>query len=220
MIFNLLPGFPLDGGRILRAVIWNYTGDIKKATYTTSRIGSSMGVFLIIFGFFNIFTGNFIGGLWLALIGIFIKGAADAGYQQLLSGNLLQGIKVSEIMTRDLITVNNSITLDRLVDDYFLKYRYNSYPVVSDDTLLGMVSIHDVKKVPREDWKEVNISKILDAKIIGFCVHQDDDATIAMSRMIKNGLGRVPVIDSGKLVGIVSNKDIMQIIKHKIDLNV
>jgi len=220
MIFNLLPGFPLDGGRILRAVIWNYTGDLKKATYTTSRIGSSMGVFFIIFGFFNIFTGNFIGGLWFALIGLFIKSAADAGYQQLLSGNLLQGIKVSEIMTRDLITVNNSITLDRLVDDYFLKYRYNSYPVVSDGTFLGMVSIHDVKQIPREDWKEVNVSKILDSKIIDFCVHPDDDATNAMSRMIKNGLGRVPVIDSGKLIGIVSNKDIMQIIKHKIDLRV
>jgi len=138
MIFNLLPGFPLDGGRILRAVIWNYTGDIKKATYTTSRIGSSMGVFLIIFGFFSIFTGNFIGGLWLALIGIFIKGAADAGYQQLLSGNLLQGIKVSEIMTRDLITVNNSITLDRLVDDYFcIKYLadVNLFPVFPGDLL-------------------------------------------------------------------------------------
>jgi Zn-dependent protease/CBS domain-containing protein len=220
MIFNLLPGFPLDGGRILRAVIWNYTGDLKKATYITSRIGSSMGVFFIIFGFFNIFTGNFIGGLWIALIGIFIKGAADAGYQQLVSVNLLQGIKVSEIMTRDLITINNSITLDRLVDDYFLKYRYNSYPVVSDGMLLGMVSIHDVKQIPREDWKDVNVSKILDARIVGFCVHPDDDATLAMSRMIKNGLGRVPVIDSGKLIGIVSNKDIMQIIKHKIDLNV
>ena len=220
MIFNLLPGFPLDGGRILRAVIWNYTGDLKKATYTTSRIGSSMGVFFIIFGFFNIFTGNFIGGLWFALIGLFIKSAADAGYQQLLSGNLLQGIKVSEIMTRDLITVNNSITLDRLVDDYFLKHRFNSYPVVSDDTLLGMVSIHDVKQIPREDWKEVNVSKILDARIIGFCVHPDDDATNAMSRMVKNGLGRVPVLDSGKLVGIVSHRDIMQIIKHKVDLKV
>ncbi len=220
MIFNLLPGFPLDGGRILRAVIWNYTGDLKKATYTTSRIGSSMGLFFIIFGFFNIFTGNFIGGLWLALIGLFIKSAADSSYQQLVSGSLLQGIKVSEIMTRNLITVNNSITLDRLVDDYFLKYRYNNYPVVSDGALLGMVSIHDVKQIPRKDWKEIKVSKILDSRIVGFCVHPDDDATNAMSRMIKNGLGRVPVIDSGKLVGIVSHRDIMQIIKHKIDLRV
>ncbi|NOR65715.1 MAG: CBS domain-containing protein [Candidatus Scalindua sp.] len=179
-----------------------------------------MGLFFIIFGFFNIFTGNFIGGLWLALIGMFIKSAADSSYQQLVSGNLLQGIKISEIMTRDLITVNNSITLDRLVDDYFLKYRYNSYPVVSDDTLLGIVSINNVKQIPREEWKEVNVSKILDARIIGFCVHPDDDATLAMSKMIKNGLGRVPVIDSGKLTGIVSNKDIMQILRHKIDLNV
>ncbi len=220
MVFNLVPGFPLDGGRILRAVIWNYTGNIQKATQTTSKIGSAMGVFLIIFGFFNIFTGHFIGGLWLALIGIFIKGAADAGYQQLLSGNILQGIKVSEIMTRDLVTVNNSIPLDRLVDDYFLKHRFNSYPVVSDGAFLGMVSIHDIKKIPREEWEEVNVSKILDASIIGFCVHSGDDATLAMSRMIKNGLGRVPVLDSGKLVGIVSNKDIMQILKHKIDLKV
>ena len=220
MIFNLLPGFPLDGGRILRAAIWNSTGDLKKATYTTSRIGSSMGLFFIIFGFFQIFNGNFIGGLWLALIGMFIKSAADASYQQLVSGNVLQGIKISEIMTRDLITVSSSITLERLVDNYFLKYRYNSYPVVSDGMLLGIVSIHNVKQIPREEWKEVDISKVLDASIIDFCVNPDDDATLAMSRMIKNGLGRVPVLDSGKLVGIVSNKDIMQILKHKIDLKV
>jgi len=220
MVFNLVPGFPLDGGRILRAVLWNYTGDMKKATQTTSKIGSSMGVFLIIFGFFQIFTGNFIGGLWLALIGIFIKSAADAGYQQMLSGNILEGIKVSEIMTRDLITVDNSIPLDRLVDDYFLKHRFNSYPVVSEGKFHGMVSIHDVKQIPREEWRDVNVGKIFDARIIGFCVHPGDDATNAMSKMAKNGLGRVPVLDNEKLVGIVSHRDIMHIIKHKVDLKV
>ena len=220
MVFNLVPGFPLDGGRILRAAIWHYTGDIKRATQTTSKIGSSMGVFLIIFGFFSIFTGNFIGGLWLALIGIFIKGAADAGYQQMLSGDILKGIKVSEIMTRDLITIDNSITLDRLVDDYFLKHRFNSYPVLSDGKFLGMVSIHDVKKIPREEWRDVNVGKILDTRLTDFCVHPGDDATNAMSMMVKNGLGRVPVLDSGKLAGIVSHRDIMHIIKHKVDLKV
>ncbi len=92
--------------------------------------------------------------------------------------------------------------------------------MVSDGTLLGMVSIHDVKQISREDWKEVNVNKILDSKIIGFCVRPDEDATNAMSRMIKNGLGRVPVIDNGKLIGIVSNRDIMQILRHKIDLRV
>ncbi len=218
MIFNLVPGFPLDGGRILRAAIWSYTGDIKKATRITSRIGSSMGVFLIIFGFFSIFTGNFIGGLWLALIGMFIKGAADTGYQQLLSGNILEGVKVSDIMTRDLITVNDSITLDRLVDDYFLKHRFNSYPVVSDGELLGMVSIHDVKKIPREEWREVTVSRVLNSRVIEFCVNPGDDATDAMTRMVKNGLGRLPVLDNGKLAGIVSHRDIMLIIKHKVDL--
>lgn len=220
MIFNLLPGFPLDGGRILRAIIWSKTGDIKKATYTTSRIGSSLGVFLIIFGFFNIFTGNFIGGLWFAFIGIFLKGAADSGYQQLLTGRLLHGIKISEIMTCDLITIKDSITLDKLVDDYFFKHRYNSYPVVSNERLLGIVSIYDVKQVPREDWNKVDVRRILDSKIISLCVSPDDDATIAISKMISKGLGRIPVLDNGKLVGIVSHRDIMQIIKHKIDLSV
>ena len=219
MIFNLLPGFPLDGGRILRAVIWNYTGDIRKATYTTSRIGSSLGVFLIIFGFFNIFTGNFIGGLWFAFIGIFLKGAAESGYQQLVAGKLLHGIKISEIMTRDLVTIEDSTTLDKLVDDYFLKHRYNSYPVVSNEMLVGIVSIHDVKQVPREDWDKVDVRKILDSKIISLCVSPDDDATSAMSKMIRKGLGRIPVLDNGKLVGIVSHRDIIQIIKHKIDLS-
>ena len=220
MIFNLLPGFPLDGGRILRAVIWNYTGDIRKATHTTSRIGSFMGVFLIIFGFFNIFTGNFIGGLWFAFIGIFLKGAAESGYQQLVAGKLLHGIKISEIMTRDLVTIEDSTTLDKLVDDYFLKHRYNSYPVVSNEMLVGIVSIHDVKQVPREDWDKVDVRKILDSKIISLCISPDDDATSAMSKMIRKGLGRIPVLDNGKLVGIVSHRDIMQIIKHKMDLSV
>ena len=220
MIFNLLPGLPLDGGRILRAIIWNYTGDIKKATYTTSRIGSALGVFLIIFGFFNIFSGNFIGGLWLALIGIFVKGAADTSYQQLLSGKLLEGIKISKIMTRNLVIVNDSITLDRLVDDYFLKHRYNSYPVVRNGILLGIVSIHDVNEIPREDWNKINVSKILDSQIINLCLSPDDEATNAMSKMVKKGIGRIPVLDNGKLVGIVSRRDIMQIIKHKIDLRV
>ncbi len=220
MIFNLLPGFPLDGGRILRAIIWNSTGDIKKATYTTSRIGSSLGVFLIIFGFFNIFTGNFIGGLWFAFIGIFLKGAAESGYQQLLTGKLLHGIKISEIMTRDLVTIEDSTTLDKLVDDYFLKHRYNSYPVVSNGMFVGIVSIHDVKQIPREDWEKVNVRKILDSNIISLCVSPDDDATSAMSKMVRKGLGRIPVLDKGKLVGIVSHRDIMQIIKHKTDLSV
>ena len=220
MIFNLLPGFPLDGGRILRAIIWNSTGNIKKATYTTSRIGSSLGVFLIIFGFFNVFTGNFIGGLWFAFIGIFLKGAAESGYQQLLSGRLLHGIKISEIMTRDLVTIEDSTTLDKLVDDYFLKHRYNSYPVVSNGKFIGIVSIHDVKQIPREDWDKVDVRKILDSKIISLCVSPDDDATSAMSKMVRKGLGRIPVLDNGKLVGIVSHRDIMQIIKHKTDLSV
>ncbi|MFQ5963450.1 MAG: CBS domain-containing protein [Candidatus Scalinduaceae bacterium] len=219
MIFNLLPGFPLDGGRILRAVIWNYTGNIKKATYTTSKIGSSLGIFLIIFGFFNIFTGNIIGGLWFAFIGLFLKGAAEAGYQQLLAGKLLHGIKISEIMTRDVITIEDSITLDKLVDDYFLKYRYNSYPVVSNGILIGMVSIHDVKQIPREEWSKANVRRIFDSKVIDLCMNPNDDATSAMAKMAKRGLGRIPVVDNGKLVGIVSHRDIMQIIKHKIDLS-
>ncbi|ODS31542.1 MAG: peptidase, partial [Candidatus Scalindua rubra] len=221
MIFNLLPGFPLDGGRILRAILWNSTGNIKKATYTTSRIGSSLGVFLIIFGFFNIFTGNFIGGLWFAFIGIFLKSAAEAGYQQLLTGKLLHGIKISEIMTRDVVRVEDSLTLDKLVDDYLLKYRYNSYPVVSNGMFMGMISIHDVKQIPRADWNKVNVRELIDSQKPTLRVSPDDDATNAMSKMVKRGLGRVPVLDdNGKLVGIVSHRDIMQIIKHKMDLRV
>ena len=141
-------------------------------------------------------------------------------YQQLLSGKLLEGIKISKIMTRNLVIVNDSITLDRLVDDYFLKHRYNSYPVVRNGMLIGIVSIHDVNEIPREDWNKINVSKILDSQIINLCLSPDDEATNAMSKMVKKGIGRIPVLDNGKLVGIVSRRDIMQIIKHKIDLRV
>jgi len=220
MIFNLLPGFPLDGGRILRAVIWNYSGDIKKATYTASRIGSSMGLFLIIWGFFNIFTGNFIGGLWLAFIGIFLKSAAEAGYQQLVTGKFLYGIKISEIMTRNLVTIEDSIPLEKLVNEYFLKHRYNYYPVISKGVFVGIVSIHDVKQIPRKEWNTVMVGKIVDSTIVDSCLSPDDDATHAIATMSRKGLGRIPVLDNGKLAGIVSQRDIIHILQHKIDLNV
>ncbi len=219
MIFNLLPGFPLDGGRILRAFIWNSSGDIKKATSITSKIGASMGLFLIMWGFFNIFTGNFIGGLWFALIGIFLKGAAEAGYQQLVTGHLLKGIKISEIMTSKLITIEASITLDELVEEYFLKYRYNNYPVISKGMFVGIVSIHDVKQIPRQEWNNVTVHKIVDAKIFDTWVTPDDDATVAISKMSQKRIGRIPVLDKRKLVGIISQRDIIHIIQHKVDLH-
>lgn len=218
-VFNLIPGFPLDGGRILRAYLWNRWNDVKRATYTVSRIGSGFGIFLILFGVLNFFWGNLIGGIWFVFIGMFLNQAAKSGYQMTLLEDGLSGVKVNDVMTQNVISVPATISINKLVRDYFYRHLFVSFPVVNGaGDLIGMVSVKQVKDVPQEEWHERRVEDIMIKNSELKTISPDDEALNAFNMLMKNELGRIPVTSRDKLVGIVSRRDIMTLLTLRSDL--
>jgi CBS domain-containing protein len=215
----LIPGFPLDGGRILRAYLWNRWQDVKKATYTVSQIGSRFGIALMLLGLVSIFFGNLIGGIWFIFIGLFLNQAASSGYQMIVLRDVLSGAKVKNIMTSNVISVPESLSLNDLVQNYFYHYLFVSFPVVNDGgQLLGMVSIKQVKDVPKDSWHEKRVGDIMVKASEIQLLSPDDEVLNAFNLLMRNELGRIPIVDGEKLVGIISRRDVMTFLMIKSDL--
>lgn len=214
-IFNLIPGFPLDGGRILRAALWQYYKNLRKATAIASGFGKAFAFFLMALGFISLFSGSIISGIWFIFIGLFLQEAADMSYRQVVMKKILSGIKVENIMTKNLVTVPADISLHHLVDEYFFKHRYTSFPVIEDDTLLGLITLHDVKEVPRDQWEKTKAKEAmlpLDNELI---IDRKADIMDALAKMAATGFGRLLVIEDSKLIGIVSQRDITRLFEFK-----
>ncbi|KPJ64948.1 hypothetical protein AMJ44_11805 [candidate division WOR-1 bacterium DG_54_3] len=217
-IFNLIPGFPLDGGRVLRAALWSYYKDLRKATAIASGFGKGFAFFLIAVGFVNLFTGAIIAGIWLIFIGLFLQEAAEVSYRQVVMKKILAGIKVENFMTKDVITVLGDIKLNKLVDDYFFRFRHASFPVVEDDTVLGLVTLHDVKEIPRDKWEDKMAKDIMLPLGKQLVISKDADAMDALTKMARNNVGRLLVIKDSKLIGIISQRDIMRLFEFKSEI--
>jgi len=217
-IFNLIPGFPLDGGRVLRATLWSYYKDIKKATAIASGFGKGFAFFLIAVGFLNLFTGSIISGIWFIFIGLFLQEAADVSYRQVVMKKILSGVKVKDLMTQNVITVPADMTLDRLVDDYFFKTRHATFPVVEDDKILGLVILHDIKEVARDKWPQISAKQVLIPLKRDLVIGKDVDAMLALTKLASNGIGRLLVIEDSKLLGILSQRDIMRLFEFKSEI--
>ncbi|HKE00444.1 MAG TPA: site-2 protease family protein, partial [Planctomycetota bacterium] len=168
-VFNLVPGFPLDGGRVLRAAIWAGTNDLRRATYWASKTGQAFGFLLtfvgiaMAFGFaFPWFGGGLVQGLWFAFIGWFLSNAAAASYRQAVVHELLDGATVARLMRTDAITVSPDLSVAELVDGYFLgSTDQRAFPVVAGDRLVGIVSLRDVRKVPRAAWPGTRVGDVM-----------------------------------------------------------
>ncbi|HEX9667352.1 MAG TPA: site-2 protease family protein [Thermodesulfobacteriota bacterium] len=218
-VFNLVPGFPLDGGRILRAYLWDRWGDMRKATHTVSRIGSGFGIGLIILGLINFFLGNFIGGIWLVFIGMFLNQASKSGYRMTLAKDALTGVKVRDIMTSKVTSVPASISLNELVNKYFHQFIFICFPVVNEEgELLGLVSLRQIKDVPKELWDQKTVGDIMMRNSDFNILSPDDDALRAVNLIMRNDLGRAPVVERRKLVGIITRRDIMTFLSIKYEL--
>ncbi|MFC1511218.1 site-2 protease family protein [Candidatus Margulisiibacteriota bacterium] len=217
-VFNLIPGFPLDGGRVLRAVLWHFYKDLKKATAIASSLGKLFAFILIGFGFLNLFSGSFISGIWFIFIGLFLQEAAEVSYRQVLMRKMLSGVKVEALMTKDVITVPASITLDKLVDNYFFKFRHASFPVMEDDAILGLVTLHDIKEVAKFKWNQTPAREIMIPISHHLVITEQADAMDAMAKLANNGIHRALVIKDTKLIGILSQKDIMRLFEFKAEV--
>ena len=147
-LFNLIPAFPLDGGRVLRSALWRLKGDVKWATKVASNIGSGFGLLLILFGILAVISGDFVGGLWWFLIGIFLRNAAQMSYRQIIIRRAFEGEKVKKFMIKDPVTVNPSLSLGQLVNDYVFKYHFKMFPVVNENNPVGCVTVRQVEGYP------------------------------------------------------------------------
>jgi len=218
--FNLVPAFPLDGGRILRAFLWRIKGNLNQATRIASQIGSGFGVFLIILGILGFLGGNFIGGLWWVILGLFIQGAAKMSYQRLVIRNALAGEPVRRFMNENPVTVDPAVTLREFVEDYVYHYHFKMFPVVENgDRLVGCITTREVKSVPREAWDQRRVGEVMEDCGPEKMVAPDQDAMEALSVMNRNGVSRLMVGEGGRLVGIVCLKDMMKLLSLKVDLD-
>jgi Zn-dependent protease/predicted transcriptional regulator len=216
--FNLLPAFPLDGGRMLRAILWGVKNNLRWATKVSSRIGSGFGIALIVLGLFSVLRGNFVGGMWWFLIGMFLRSAARNSYQQILIRRALEGESVQRFMHGDPVTVPPSLSLEDLVNDYVYKYHYKMYPVVDGDTLVGCATTREIQQVPREKWAMTQVRDIAPECSDNNTVSSHADPVDVLSQMQRAKASRLMVTEGDRLVGVISLKDMLNFLALKVEL--
>ena len=217
--FNLLPAFPLDGGRVLRAALWQWKKNLRWATRVAARFGTGFGILLILLGIFNVITGHLIGGIWQFMIGMFLRNAAQMSYQQVLIRKALEGETVQHFMKKDPVTVPPSLSLKQLVEDYIYNYHFKMYPVVEGGTLIGCITTRQVKETSRDQWAIRTVRDVANRCSPENTIGPAADALKAMSVMSKTGNSRLMVVDDGRLVGIITLKDIMGFLSVKLELD-
>lgn len=219
LIFNVIPAFPLDGGRVLRAILWKRKGDVRAATRIASQIGSGFGLVLIFLGVVRVIMGDFLGGMWSFLIGTFLRNAASMSYQQVVLREALRGSTVRRFMKAEVITVPREISVEDLVENYFYKHHYRMFPVVSDGRLTGCVSIAEVSQLPREEWDQQSVGAIATRCTADNTITADTDAVDALARMHRTGTSQLLVTEgSDRLVGMLTLQDLLQFFAMKVEL--
>ncbi len=212
-VFNLVPAFPLDGGRLFRSIIWFLNNNILKATRIAVTIGSvlsfcAMGLGLIII----FFQENFF-GIWLIFLGWLIYQAGQSSYSQLVFKETFSGMKVSEVMSTNLQTISPDATLEELAEN-FLHYKYGAFPVVYGSTTHGLVTLQNMKDVPRENWAYTTVAHILTPLKETMVIKPDSDAAEVMMKMAAQNVGRALIMkENGELVGLLSRTDMMRFIQ-------
>jgi Zn-dependent protease/predicted transcriptional regulator len=218
VIFNLIPAFPLDGGRVLRSILWNWKKDLIWATYVTSRIGIGFSFVLIAAGVLRAITGDIVGGIWSFLIGMFLRGAANMSYRQLMLRRSLEGETVRRFMRADPVTVPAEIPVQNLVADYVYKFHYKMFPVMDGGRLFGCVRTREIRALPRETWARYTVREIAIETCDQNSIHPNTHAIHALAKMNQTGATRLLVIEHGELIGVITLKDLLHFLSLKVDL--
>ena len=218
VLFNIVPAFPMDGGRVLRSALWAWKGNLRWATRVSSSFGSGFGILLMVLGVIEILMGGLMSGVWWLLIGWFIRNAARQSYQQLVMRESLEGEPVSKFMNTSPVTVDPSVTLDELVEGYVYRHGFAMFPVVQNGALLGCVHVQQVKHLPREEWPRRQVGEVMSACSLDNIVSPGTDAVQVLSQMRRTGQSRVMVVQDSRLVGVVTLKDLLKFLALKVEL--
>jgi Zn-dependent protease len=220
LFFNLVPAFPLDGGRVLRAVLWGALGDLRRATYWAALLGRGFAWLLILVGVSSAFLnpGLLAAGIWLVLIGLFLQSAARGAYEQVVIRQLLQGEPVSRFMNTQPIVVPPDVDLQNWVEGYVYRYHRKLFPVAANGHLEGFIGTPALSRYPRDDWGRHTVAEVMDRDADKISIAPDADALEALKRMRRTGSSRLLVKQGDQLVGVVSLKDLLRFLDLKAQL--
>jgi CBS domain-containing protein len=211
-VFNLLPGYPLDGGRLLRAAFWHRSGDLQAATARAANWGSGIAFGIMVLGGVQIFSGALVGGLWLIFIGMFLRGAAHAGYYGLVLDHALSGTVVRDLMEEP-VTIPPEATVAEAIEDYFLRHGYTSFPVATGDTAHGLLTLTAVRQCPAQERNQRRVRDVMQA-IDGearIAIAPGATAADALRQMTATQMGRLLVVESGRLMGLLSRSTLIRV---------
>ena len=212
-LFNLLPAFPMDGGRVLRSLIWMRNKDIFRSTKTASTVGQWIAYAMMFIGFFFVFAVDLLDGLWFILIGWFISSSAKASMGQVIIERDLQKLTAADIMSKSIDSVDPEMSLNDLSQEIFQK-KHNGFPVISGGELQGCVTSHDLRKIRKERWADIKVKEIMTPKVNLITLKEGDHANSAISLMNSKRIGRVFVVNElGKLTGIITRTDILRTVQ-------
>jgi Zn-dependent protease/CBS domain-containing protein len=207
-VFNLLPGFPLDGGRILRAIAWKLTGSLRRATRIATAGGRLLGYGLVALGILEAFNGMVMSGLWLVFIGWYLRNAAAMSYQQHVVRDLLAGVTAAQTMTPAPETVPPELTLRQLLEDVFMRRRFVAFPVSENGRILGIVTLNQLRDVPREAWETRRVREVMVPVSEACVVAPDETLLVVTERLQTSPARRVLVMRNGVLEGIITARDV------------
>lgn len=213
-VFNLLPGFPLDGGRVLRSILWGATGDLSKATRWAARVGQAIGWGMVAIAVVGVVMGG-VGLIWFGLIGWFIASLAGQAHRQQQAKDALAQVSVRSAMTPHPEMVPGSISVESLAHDFFLGGRHTRYPVLHGGHVIGLVTLPDVKRQPRDSWTSLLVADVAEQDLPALTVGADESLDAAFDRLAGDTPGALLVVDQGRLIGIVTRADLLAALRRR-----
>jgi Zn-dependent protease len=208
-VFNMVPGFPLDGGRVMRAMLWWITGDLARATRIASDSGRVFGWFLMILGVAQAVSGALMQGLWLVLIGWFLSNAASASYRQMVLRDLFKGVTARDLMRSHFETVNAQLRVDEFIDNHLLQSPQLLWPVLEDGLLIGLVTLQEVKDVPSDDRDIVTLGQVMRTDLAALTLAPETDANRTLLALVTHGTP-LAVVEDNRVIGLLAQFDAMK----------
>ena len=220
-VFNLIPGFPLDGGRVFRSIMWRVTGNYKRSTRIATQVGRGVGYLFILGGILMMFVlHEWLGGLWIAFIGWFLENAASSSYRQVQWRDVLQGFTASQVMTVDCPVVPSDITVNRLVQGYIFPSGRGFFMVADEGRLKGIVALHNIKSVSQQKWEMTQVKEIMTPVDKLNVAHLDQDALSILEQMDENDINQMPVVSEGRVIGLVDRNNLIRLLRTRSELGV
>lgn len=219
-VFNLIPGFPLDGGRVLRSILWKLSRDFRQSTRWASYAGQAVALIFIIAGIWMIFSGSFFNGLWIAFIGWFLNNAAASSYQQVQLRELLSGVTARNVMVQECTFVPSALPVDQLVNQQVLSQARRCFIVGDSQNVRGLITLHNIRTVPREQWDDTTAGQIMTPVDKLLSAKPDDDVLSVLMKMEEADVNQVPVVDEHGLQGMVTRESLLRFIRTRSEIGI